>query len=121
MDYLSYKRRMRQRQKHPFLFRLLEFLKRLPLLASFRRPQKEFRVLPEGWKIGLLTDHEPQYLKADQYREHLVRLRTVQPVKAVPDEVGRVLYDELQMIDRYDGSIFLTKLGVMYLKNRGLV
>ena len=29
MDYLSYKRRMLRRQRHPFLFRILEFLEKV--------------------------------------------------------------------------------------------
>lgn len=91
-------------------------------MPCVRTPKNDkARILPEGWRLDPEAGREQLYRQADAYREHLLRLATVQPVDAVPNDIGRILYDELGMIDRYDGFLFLTKLGVMYLKSRGLI
>lgn len=87
----------------------------------FKKPPHKLHVLPEGWLLAPDGGREELFEKADAYREYLLRLKTPQPVDAIPNEVGWVLYDDLKMIDRYDGLLFLTKLGVMYLKDRGLI
>lgn len=71
--------------------------------------------------MGIFKEQERRFRIADQYQEHLRRLISIQPVGAIPSEAGRVLYDELEMIGRYDGLIFLTKGGVMYLRDRGFI
>ena len=70
---------------------------------------------PEGSEPTEMTS------ELDKHSEYIKKLITAQPVDAIPNHIGRELYDKWGVIDRYDGVIFLTRSGVMYLRKRGFI
>lgn len=74
------------------------------------------------WNTGeLVTELRDTEDLTEELLESLMKLKTVSPVDSIPNEIGRILYDDFYCIDRFDGVLFLTRRGIMALRRRGLI